>query len=149
MKKTLLIITLILFSIKSFSQETTSTTPSLEIPESEKLETETPTPNYWRTLTFTNIGGVTLDGSYLNTFSATLSYELKNGYTLNNWTGFNYNWAYDGGWISSQTTLTKKVKKFDVGAGFMYNNGSLITPFNSPKENISIIFSISKTFKLN
>ena len=154
MKKTKslwIVLVIILSSITSFSQDTNLVdTIVVDTNVYQPMNNvSTPTPTYWRTITLNNMTGMTLSGHLLNTFSVSLDYEIKNGYSISNWSGFNYNWAYDGGWLSSQTTVNKRLEKgFTLGLGMMYNNGSLITPFDSPLENFSIIFTASKRFKL-
>lgn len=151
MKKIIFIIITLLLSQPIFSQDTNSVDTTITDTNvyQPMNNVSTPTPTYWRTLTLNNMTGVTLSGHFLNTFSVNLDYEIKNGYSIGNWTGFNYNWAYRGGWLSSQTTVNKRLEKgFTLGLGMMYNNGSLITPFDTPSENISVIFIASKRFKL-
>ena len=105
----------------------------------------------WRTLTVGSMSGLTLTGKYLQTFSAGLDYELGKGYSIASWMGVNYNYSYNGGWISGQATLNKKVGKYNVGAGMMYGSGNLNTPLPDQimKKDISGIITVSRRFKLN
>ena len=105
----------------------------------------------WRTLTFGTLGGVTLSGHYLQTFSTSLDYELSKGYSISSWTGVNYNTSYNGGWFSSSLSLQKKISKYNIGVGVMYGGGNINTPFPDKiiQRDISATFSISRRFKLN
>jgi len=105
----------------------------------------------WRTLTISNLGGVTLTGDYLHTFSASLDYELSKGWSISSWSGVNYNASYDGGWVSTQFMLNKSVLGFNLGTGVMYGSGNMNTPFPEQIENkdVSVVFQVSKRFRLN
>lgn len=107
--------------------------------------------NPWRTLTFTNVGGFTFGGSYMNTFSATLFYELNHGISIQSWSGINWNLTYDSGWISTQNTINKSFgKDWMVGSGFLYGGG--MAPGNIANDfsnnDMTLIFTISKRYKL-
>lgn len=101
----------------------------------------------WRTLTFTNTSGSTIDGEFMSITSANISYELNNGFSIESWTGFNYNFRQNNGWLSSQTTVNKTYNSFKVGVGLMYNSG-FVNIVQSPTNQTFGVVTISKRFKL-
>jgi opacity protein-like surface antigen len=131
--KKLLITAVLLTSLMGFSQE-------------KKVEEKK-----WRTLTVSSLSGLTFTGKYLQTVSMALDYELKNKFSIASWCGANYNYSYNGGWISGQVTLNKKLNKYNIGAGIMYGSGNLYTPLpdNIMGKDVSGIITVSRRFKLN
>lgn len=101
----------------------------------------------WRTLTFTNTSGSTIDGEFMSITSANISYELTNDFSIESWTGFNYNFRQDTGWLSSQATINKTYNSFKVGVGLMYNSG-FVNIVQSPTNQTFGVVTISKRFKL-
>lgn len=101
----------------------------------------------WRALTLTNTSGSTIDGEFMSITSANISYELGNKFSLESWTGFNYNFRQDNGWLSSQTTINKSYDLFKVGVGVMYNSGFVNIVQNPTNQTFGVI-TISKRFKL-
>jgi len=78
----------------------------------------------WRTLSFTNINGVTTTGQAFTMLSSTLSYELNNNWTLSSWSAANLNSNKSNSWVSTQWTMTKKLnKQWVFGGGLQYGNG--------------------------
>lgn len=101
----------------------------------------------WRTLTLTNTSGSTIDGEFMSITSANISYELGNKFSLESWTGFNYNFRQDSGWLSNQTTVNKTYNSFKVGVGVMYNSGFVNIIQSQTNQTFGVI-TISKRFKL-
>lgn len=101
----------------------------------------------WRTLTLTNTSGSTITGEFMSITSANLSYELKNNWAIESWTGFNYNFTKDSGWLSNQTTVSKVKGSFRIGAGMMYNAGFVNIVESSTNQVFGVIV-VSKRFKL-
>lgn len=146
MKKITSII-LLMLSLLSYSQDIVVKDTIIKEPAKEKVVKE----KLWRTLTLTNLGGVTLSGHYLNTFSVSVDYGLKNNWSISSWSGVNYNKSYNGGWISTSLSLQKVVKKVNLGLGVMYGSGNINTPLPDKilQTDIAVTFSISKRFKLD
>ena len=101
----------------------------------------------WRTLTLTNTSGSTIDGEFMSITSANISYELGNKFSLESWTGFNYNFRQNSGWLSNQTTVNKTYNSFKVGVGVMYNSGFVNIIQAQTNQTFGVI-TISKRFKL-
>lgn len=104
----------------------------------------------WRTLTLQTTNGVSTNGEFITTSSVSISYELKNKFSIENWNGINFTSSDKSLWISSQTTLNKSFKKLTVGVGVLYMQSR---DLNLPKiNNISAntfgVITISKRFKL-
>ena len=101
----------------------------------------------WRTLTVSNMTASTFEGETLNLTSANISYELNRKYSVQSWTGFNYNFKQNSGWISSQTTINRSLKHFILGVGVMYNSG-FVNVIQEPSGKTFGVVTISKRFKL-
>lgn len=142
-----LIITIFFLTLmgSAYAQDSLST-------DSIIVENETPRerPVYWRTISFSNLSGVTVSGYFLTTFSMAISYEVKNNWSLNSWSGINYNYSYRGGWASTQFTANKQLGKFNLGAGMMYGAGAIGSPFPDAfyMNDLSFIFTASRRFRL-
>jgi hypothetical protein len=97
-----------------------------------------------------NLSGVTLTGYYLQTFSVSLDYGLKNDWSISSWSGINYNTAYKGGWLSTQLLLNKKVSKYTIGFGTMYNSGNVNSPLPTSyrSNDLSVVINASRRFNL-
>lgn len=104
----------------------------------------------WRTLTIGNLSGISFTGKYLQTTSIALDYELAKGYSISSWVGANYNWSYNGGWISGSAAINKKFNKYNIGVGVMYGSGNLYTPLpdNIINQDFAGTITISRRFKL-
>ena len=101
----------------------------------------------WRTLTFSTTNGTNFDGKFISTASANLSYEIKNNLSLESWTGFNYRFNNQTGWMSNQTTINKSYKSLTIGAGVLYNSGFVNLIQKQTNQTYGII-TIRKRFKL-
>jgi hypothetical protein len=138
-----------LFGMSAYSQES-----KVEVKKEEVVKKpyeKKPKAKMWRTLTTSSMSGVTFSGKYLQTLSVAVDYELQHNYSISSWSGVNYNYSYNGGWISGQVTLNKKLSKYNIGLGVMYGSGNMNTPLpdNIVNRDISGIFVISRRFKLN
>jgi|TARA_R110000787_G_scaffold14155_2_gene43980 hypothetical protein len=101
----------------------------------------------YRTLTVSTTNGSTIDGQFMSTMSANLSYEIKNKVLLNSWTGINYNYDGKSGWISNITTLNKSYNTFNIGVGVVYNSG-FVGFIEQPTGKTYGVITIKKSFKL-
>ena len=102
----------------------------------------------WRTLTLSTTNGINTKGDFVSTSSVNISYELKNNISIESWTGFNYEFNRDSGWISNQTTFNKTYNNsLSVGVGVLYNNGfvNLVQDFNNSTYGV---ITVRKRFKL-
>jgi hypothetical protein len=105
----------------------------------------------YRALTIRNTGGVTVSGSYLNTTSVGLDYQLNERFMLESWSGINYNWAYENGWFSTQNAMNVILKKgWLVGGGFQINGGMAPGGVvrNDFSKNSALIFIVQKKYML-
>ncbi len=104
----------------------------------------------WRTLTVSSLTGTTFTGAYLQTVSLSLDYEIKNNWSISSWTGANYNTSYNGGWISTSAMIGKKFYGLNMNVGVMYGTGNVNTPLpdNVVSKDFSVVFAVSKRFKL-
>lgn len=102
----------------------------------------------WRELTLGATNGVNLNGQMFTQASANLIYELKNKYSITNWTGANYNYSTKQSWFSSQTTVDKRLKQFIIGSGFQYGLGQFTQPIILSKNDLFLIVKIQYKIKL-
>lgn len=84
----------------------------------------------WRELSLNVVNGINLNGHTFTQVSANLSYELGKKYSLSSWNGFNYNYSTNQSWISSQTTVDKRLNKFVTGVGMQYGLGQFAQPLD-------------------
>ena len=101
----------------------------------------------WRTLTLSTTNGTNFDGKFISTSSANISYEMKNNFSLESWTGFNYDFSSKSGWMSNQTTLNKSYNSLTIGVGVLYNSG-FVNFIQEPTKKTYGIVTIRKRFKL-
>lgn len=104
----------------------------------------------WRTLTLSTTNGLSMNGEFITTSSMNISYELNKGYSIESWSGFNYNAGSKYVWMSNQTTLNKSFKHLTVGVGVLYTQGGDGTLGNVINKSINTfgVVTISKRFKL-
>jgi hypothetical protein len=143
--KTLFTLAMILMAYTTTAQDTASVAVS-EITE-EAPVWKAPK---WRTISFGSLSGVTVSGYFLQTLSMAISYELEKDWSINTWSGVNYNFSYNGGWASTQITANKQIIGLNVGGGMMYGAGAIGSPFPEGfyMNDLSFIVTVSKRFKL-
>tara|TARA_R110000868_G_scaffold382519_2_gene649145 strand:+ start:33 stop:425 length:393 start_codon:yes stop_codon:yes gene_type:complete len=112
------------------------------------LSAQTP----WRTLTLGAVAGTTLEGKEIVTVNATLSYELKHGFSIESWTGLNKT-SENQGWVSNQTTYNYSTNGWTMGAGMLYatGEGTLLNPIPPTigNDNLFAVLVLRKRFNLN
>tara|TARA_R110000772_G_scaffold120775_1_gene227056 strand:- start:109 stop:480 length:372 start_codon:yes stop_codon:yes gene_type:complete len=123
MKKSVLLLLLLAFSSVTYAQEP------------------------WRTLTLSTTNGTNFNGKFISTSSANISYEMRNKFSLESWTGLNYDFSSKSGWMSNQTTLNKSYNSLTIGVGVLYNSG-FVNLIQEPTNQTYGIVTIRKRFKL-
>lgn len=78
----------------------------------------------WRTATLAHTAGLSPDGSRLNMTSASVFYELRDGYAISSWTGIQWRSGMNLGWMSSQAVVSRDINNIRLGAGVQYNNAA-------------------------
>ena len=112
------------------------------------VASSTVSQEYWRTLTLSTTNGVSGGGEFISTTSMNISYELKNSFSLESWTGFNYDFNRQSGWVSNQTTFNKTYKNsMSVGVGVLYNSGFVNMIQDTFNKTYGVI-TLRKRFKL-
>lgn len=101
----------------------------------------------WRALTLSTTNGTNFDGEFISTSSANISYEMRNKFSLESWTGLNYDFSSKSGWMSNQTTLNKSYDSLTIGVGVLYNSG-FVNFIQEPTKKTYGIVTIRKRFKL-